>query len=584
MTTWDYPVQIMAHQFPQDRSDYFDIPTSKNTHSGSSTPISPGTIPTGPTKATSPTPRSLLKILGRRTRSDYDSVHRRVHVQAIEEDVPVRPDLTNTSVLTSISHGSADHPDVKELVENSAASIPITSTTPTSYRSHRYSSQHSDDSQALRKSENHAYPPRRPRIGHMWARTQSGSVWFETQKLPPITSTSIPPVFPVDYSSPIPIRLEQFPLVPPTQHRISQSIVSGSSKVKVETPFTESNRETPIKERELVRETTVNSRRNSFDPRRIFSAPLSLLRRLSLPRRQSRLKPSLSLSSASRTSSNDGPRLADHSTLLKRNHTSEALHHVTKALQDSKNRGPNSILAGMSKPTRSRAATMISRPRLDIPTIEGIVSPIAMMESKSTDAVSIKSYTSSQRIMRMGVQPTNTPEERATYKIKRSPSTETEEYLKVDISVRGGTSYLPSEARRIHTPPLPDTTQEGKLRGFFFDYNAPRSQESLGNVDCANGHKNKRCVHRGDWYDAKLAELDASDEIMTESKSSEIEKGKKGEKGEEFDYTIPEHSPSSPLCPRNPRYWRVVKGKGSQYRGCWMHGIGEYNIVPGVRY
>jgi hypothetical protein len=42
---------------------------------------------------------------------------------------------------------------------------------------------------------------------------------------------------------------------------------------------------------------------------------------------------------------------------------------------------------------------------------------------------------------------------------------------------------------------------------------------------------------------------------------------------EMFDLTIPEHLPSSPLCPRHPRYWRVVKGKGNQFRGCWMHGV-----------
>lgn len=51
---------------------------------------------------------------------------------------------------------------------------------------------------------------------------------------------------------------------------------------------------------------------------------------------------------------------------------------------------------------------------------------------------------------------------------------------------------------------------------------------------------------------------------------------RKRQEEELFDYTIPEHLPSSPLCPRHPRYWRVVKGVGSQFRGCWMHGVGEW--------
>lgn len=50
----------------------------------------------------------------------------------------------------------------------------------------------------------------------------------------------------------------------------------------------------------------------------------------------------------------------------------------------------------------------------------------------------------------------------------------------------------------------------------------------------------------------------------------------------QLDYTIPEHLPNSPLCPRNPKYWRVVKHKGSQFRGCWMHGYGQYDVVPGL--
>lgn len=162
------------------------------------------------------------------------------------------------------------------------------------------------------------------------------------------------------------------------------------------------------------------------------------------------------------------------------------------------------------------------------------------------------SDSSSIRNLRLGAPPNATPDERATYKLKRSPSAETEEFLKVDISIRGGTSYLPSEARRIHTPPLPGEGASGKRRGFFFDYNAPRrlsidegkpktsgsiarkpfvvgesgmdrgwtspNEERLNSAgttqtfDCGTlptlyNEKKTRAV---EWYDAKLAELDTS--------------------------------------------------------------------------
>lgn len=217
----------------------------------------------------------------------------------------------------------------------------------------------------------------------------------------------------------------------------------------------------------------------------------------------------------------------------------------------------------------------------------------------------------------MGPQPTNTPHERATYRIKRTPSSKTEEFLKVDISIRGGTSYLPSEARRIHTPPGPAPTQDGGWKGFFFDYNAPRSPDSPDGHECdddkavdiggqtrsratTEGQKlgrarSAKCKPPGDWYDVKLAELDGDDERIQYLGARASKTGCEGyfpaafplchedEGGEQFDHTIPEHLPSSPLCPRNPRYWRVVKGKGSQFRGCWMHGVGEYDVVPGVK-
>jgi hypothetical protein len=244
---------------------------------------------------------------------------------------------------------------------------------------------------------------------------------------------------------------------------------------------------------------------------------------------------------------------------------------------------------------------------------------------------------------KMGGQPANTPDERATYRIKRSASSDTEEFLKVDISIRGATSYLPSEARRIHTPPLPHEGLDGKRRGFFFDYTAPeletkpetamaerpsghsrqnsnanigriprRSTSKANAAHTTSFHVRKSSKRRtlplsktcGDWYDVKLAELETScdeddeDEdtraldvshkgsgrvrsTTTESDKSLAEIKKKKQQ-EQFDYNIPEHLPNSPLCPRHPKYWRVVHGKGNQFRGCWMHGVGLYGQGEGT--
>ncbi|KAK5199044.1 hypothetical protein LTR47_004256 [Exophiala xenobiotica] len=311
----------------------------------------------------------------------------------------------------------------------------------------------------------------------------------------------------------------------------------------------------------------------------------------------------------------------DHSTNPKRNHTFEALQRVSAILddttkQETKSSPSNSLLPlFLVKPLnrtfsdKSTTSTERRSPQIE----QGIVSQYTIYQrQKSVERFSSpQSYTSSQVDLRRGLQPTNTPEERATYKIKRSASAESEEFLKVDISIRGGTSYLPSEARRIQTPPLPEEGADGKWRGFFFDYNVPRADSDIqgtelfssGNTSSANAGEElggitpnsvkalgrtktnrSRRVVTGDWYDVKLKQFDVGQDPsqVSDPKSGEkrlnspvlFEKSPPDCDKEQFDLTIPEHLPSSPLCPRHPRYWRVVKGRGSQFRGCWMHGVG----------
>jgi len=601
---------------------YFDLPRAERPPSSGSETISPFTQPPNDTGVDT----SFRSKTNRRTRSDYSTVPKRVHVQAIEEDLPdslpiihsdpsQKPGTTPTDGGSESLAASAKRPRNHE--DDDFKEPPHVA--PSHERKHSLPT----------SKDSHAYPPRRPRLGHMWERTQSGGVWFEHPKVHSdrkgrsSSSTSKIQTSPSDR---LPVRTEQIPLKPPTSAHMSSTKISGSSNIKVETSFKEPDheREEPrtwnIKRQSQVPKESRKSRRNSLKLKGILSTPRNLIDRMGL----SKVAPRVTISSVLEQTPEQRPdsRMADHSTLLKRNYTSEALQRVTAILQDAKQNSSNSVWSPVLKPLKLRVQTEKSMCGADrgVQTVQGITGQCTMVQRKSQEALSdVCSYTSSQINMRMGPQPANTPDEQATYKIKRSPSAETEEFLKVDISIRGGTSYLPSEARRIQTPPLPEETQDGRLKGFFFDYNAPRSEagDVPVNEECGPGSHDEasrarsttvtttkltrtrtgksRRFHTADWYDVKLAELDATDEGDPDARRNDsnadcrvfspaaFSQHQKGGEEEKFDFTIPEHLPSSPLCPSHPRYWRVVKGRGSQFRGCWMHGIGEYDAIPAIR-
>jgi parafibromin len=194
---------------------------------------------------------------------------------------------------------------------------------------------------------------------------------------------------------------------------------------------------------------------------------------------------------------------------------------------------------------------------------------------KSTNA----SYTSSIRKLRRGATPLNTPDLRETYRVKRSPSAETEEFFKIDISIRGGTSYLPSEARRVHTPPLPRDGPGQKRMGFFFDYTAP-SPTGVAAVDARAAESGKcppspsaqgrpvrsRTVGGRHWLETQLAGLAAVNVRGNESKRTAGLMRDPNRENEVVDWNVPEHLPSSPLCPRHEKH----RGGGREV--CWMHG------------
>ena len=128
------------------------------------------------------------------------------------------------------------------------------------------------------------------------------------------------------------------------------------------------------------------------------------------------------------------------------------------------------------------------------------------------------------------------------------------QYMAVDLTGENGVAFLPSEARRIHTPPLPtDATSPGvgKARGFFFDYNAPSTltvfperppDAAIANAAVSgngNGSGGGGAPPRrdSDWYRVKMNAIEA--EAMTR---------------EELAVSVPEHFPNSPLCPRHPKH------------------------------
>lgn len=144
----------------------------------------------------------------------------------------------------------------------------------------------------------------------------------------------------------------------------------------------------------------------------------------------------------------------------------------------------------------------------------------------------------------MGRPPLHTPAPEAMY-----TGSDSNTYVAVNLT-DADVAFLPSEARRIHTPPLPTgSTGAGKFRGFFFDYNAPLTPTSASPeratvaaaavVDATNAHARPGAGARrnSDWYRVKTDAIEAE-----------------GVSWEQLAGAVPEHFPNSPLCPRHPKH------------------------------
>ena len=155
--------------------------------------------------------------------------------------------------------------------------------------------------------------------------------------------------------------------------------------------------------------------------------------------------------------------------------------------------------------------------------------------------------------IQMGKSPMTTPAPEAMY-----TGSDSHQYLAVELSEPDGPTYLPSEARRIHTPPLPTGSSGGRgLRGFFFDYSAAlkdSADEGSLEIEEPRQEPRKRATRtvETDWYRVKLDAIDME-----------------GTSPEQFVSSVPEHLPNSPLCPRHPRHKSGGRGK------CIYHGRNE---------
>lgn len=157
----------------------------------------------------------------------------------------------------------------------------------------------------------------------------------------------------------------------------------------------------------------------------------------------------------------------------------------------------------------------------------------------------VMSKSSSILDMLMGKPPASTPTAEALY-----AGTDRDDYFKVEISDPDGPTFLPSEARRIGTPPLPsDRPRQGNMRGFFFDYASPGGMPYTSSE--SDLHERHHSSRRTDTMESEERLPFRFDPDAQEPR---------------FELNVPEHLPGSPLCPRSPLH--PSGGKGI----CVYHG------------
>ncbi|KAI4173161.1 MAG: hypothetical protein LQ343_003088 [Gyalolechia ehrenbergii] len=188
-------------------------------------------------------------------------------------------------------------------------------------------------------------------------------------------------------------------------------------------------------------------------------------------------------------------------------------------------------------------------------------------------------HSSSSSVLRvmLGNPPVSTPNDDCMYM-----GSDAQQYFRVELTEPNAPTYLPSEARRIGTPPLPGNG--AKLRGFFFDYNAPRSAREQGQgvgawpsgpINTAPLPHRKRDKtmksSRPTTPRSPSARLQSSDDDVAWFRVKVAMEGREDER-DKFELNVPEHLPSSPLCPRHPKHKSGGKGV------CVYHGRNRIGV------
>ncbi|KAF7508819.1 hypothetical protein GJ744_008696 [Endocarpon pusillum] len=399
------------------------------------------------------------------------------------------------------------------------------------------------------------FPPRKERPGYEWTKAGPKDDWVE--RLNPSSRLMQRHARSTD---PYPVTI--VPLRPPASRNISASAYERT--VKLETSFAKLRPDPPVEKHPLPQSAprpSIAARTKSIIANRVRFA----LNRKSPIQRSSgqRQSPSTPLKS---------------SLLTARNRTAEGLQRVASILHFMVNEVPSRAASDRSHQSREPILPTQLPTQLKHSHRKSTFYLPAVIRNRRRRSVPV-SYTSSLRKMRRGATPLNTPNPQETYRVKRSPSAETEEFLKIDISIRGGTSYLPSEARRVHTPPLPGDGPGQKRKGFFFDYVAPSDpafptaenptgEGAAGPSSPRNRPARGRTIGGSDWFETQLAGVDAVDHTANSGSRTmaELAKPTKAHEEEMIDMNVPEHLPSSPLCPRHEKHKSGGKGV------CWMHG------------
>ncbi|MCJ1378327.1 hypothetical protein MMC17_001424 [Xylographa soralifera] len=158
------------------------------------------------------------------------------------------------------------------------------------------------------------------------------------------------------------------------------------------------------------------------------------------------------------------------------------------------------------------------------------------------------SATSSLRNLFMGNEPQPTPDSAALY-----TGSDNEQYFRVELSSPEAPNFLPSEARRVGTPPLPG--REGAhrpLRGFFFDFRPPGEEPDVKSpsweVSSASGKSSKTSGMKSGHSDNGNEKEWFRVRVQTNTDRNT------------FEINVPDHLPNSPLCARNPKHTSGGKG------------------------